>query len=71
MSYIQDPDNPKKQVAKGITYPNHSFIGAFATAAEITAMKATKGSMAFAVDNSRIYIHDGTEWLKSAALGSA
>tara|TARA_Y100000004_G_C8686549_1_gene315621 strand:- start:15 stop:230 length:216 start_codon:yes stop_codon:yes gene_type:complete len=64
MSYIEDPNNNKKQVAKGIVYGHQSFVGVFDTNAEITSLKATPGSMAYSKEtgNGRLYIHDGTAW---------
>ena len=52
----------------GGPYPNTSFIGTFATAAEITGMKACPGSMAFCQADNKIYIYNGTAWVSTAAL---
>ena len=72
--YVQDPNDPKKQVPAPSTHssymaqPNTSFIGVFDTAAEITGSKATPGSMAFCLADSKIYIYNGTAWVSTAAL---
>tara|TARA_Y100000004_G_scaffold107613_1_gene120683 strand:- start:444 stop:665 length:222 start_codon:yes stop_codon:yes gene_type:complete len=69
MSYKSDPNNSKKQVAKGITYGHQSFVGIFDTTAEITGLKAAKGSMAFSIgegSHGALFIYTGTAWKKVA-----
>tara|TARA_R100000152_G_C6597913_1_gene56086 strand:- start:156 stop:362 length:207 start_codon:yes stop_codon:yes gene_type:complete len=65
---IQDPNDSKKQVFKGISYSHQSFIPVFDTAAELTGKKGVKGAMGFALDDSKIYVHNGTAWVKTSAL---
>jgi hypothetical protein len=76
--YIQDPNDPTKQVpAPGghnlyMAQPLVSFMSVYDTAAEIVALKAVRGSMAFAIDEKKFYIYTGTGttgWWKSAAAG--
>jgi|10_taG_2_1085330.scaffolds.fasta_scaffold14098_3 hypothetical protein len=64
MSYIQDPDNSKKQVAVGITYPSTSHIPVFATDTAAQVTKPAKGTMTYSTEqtNGRIYIYDGSAW---------
>jgi|TARA_Y100000310_G_scaffold278116_1_gene296363 hypothetical protein len=64
MSYIQDPNNPKKQVAVGITYPSTSHIPVFSTDAAAQVAKPAKGTMTYSTEqtNGRIYIYDGSAW---------
>ena len=57
----------KKQTLYSGPQPNQSSIAVFDTAAELTGAKATKGTMAFALDDSKIYVYNGTAW-KSVAL---
>jgi hypothetical protein len=57
--YVQDPDDPKKQVPAPSTHrsymaqPNTSFIGVFDTTTELEAGKATPGSMAFVLADKK------------------
>ena len=70
MSYKVDPNNSKKQVAKGISYGHQSFVGIFDTTAEITGLKAAKGSMAFSIgegSHGALYIYTGAAWKKISA----
>ena len=64
MSYKVDPNHTKKQVFAGITYGHQQFLGVFSTNAEITGMKAVKGSVAFSTEsgNGRLYIYNGSGW---------
>jgi len=64
MSYIQDPNNSKKQVAKGITYPSTSFIPVFSTDTAAQVAKPAKGTMTYSTEQThgRIYIYDGSAW---------
>ncbi len=62
MSYIQDPNNSKKQVATGITYPHQSFV-AVMTTAERNASKAVKGSMVYDTTDKKLHVYDGTSWV--------
>ena len=57
----------KKQILYSGPHTHQSGILTFDTAAELTASKASKGTMAFAIDDSKIYIYNGTAW-KSVAL---
>ena len=49
----------------------HQFLGVFATNAEITGMKAAKGSVAFSIQsgNGRLYIYNGSAWKYISADG--
>ena len=58
----------KKQVLYSGPHPNQSSIAVFDTAAELTGAKAAKGTMAFALDDNKIYVYTGTAWVKTAAL---
>jgi hypothetical protein len=64
MSYIQDPNNSKKQVAKGITYPSTSHIPVFDTDAAAQVAKPAPGTMTYSKEQAdgRIYIYDGSAW---------
>ena len=66
--YIQDPDNPGKQIPapRGhnlfIEQPNQSFV-AVMTTAQRTSGKSTKGTMIYDTDEAALYIHNGTAWV--------
>ena len=73
-SYGIHPDDPKKQIPAPKDHRLHmpqplvSFMSVYDTAAEIVALKAVKGSMAFAIDEKKFYIYIGTGatgWWKS------
>ena len=60
-----DPKHFEKQTLTSGPYPNNSFIGIFDTEAEVTALKAGKGSMAFAIDigsHGGLMVYNGTAW---------
>ena len=63
MSYIQDPNNSKKQVAKGITYPNTSFVAALATADRTALVDKAIGTMVFDTGDNQLYVWNGTAWI--------
>ena len=66
--YIQDPNNPKKQVAAGIVHPSTSGIPVFDTDVEAQVAKPATGTMTFSKEgNGKIFIYNGTGW-KSVAL---
>jgi len=58
----------KKQILYSGPHAHQSGILTFDTAAALTASKASKGTMAFVIDDSKIYIYTGTAWVKTAAL---
>ena len=66
--YIQDPDNPNKQIPapRGhnlfIEQPNQSFV-AVMTTAQRTSGKSTKGTMIYDITLGKLYIHDGADWV--------
>ena len=63
MSYIPDPNDSKKQVAKGITYPSTSFIPVFDTDAAAQVAKPAPGTMTYSkAGTGKLYIYDGTAW---------
>ena len=71
MSYIQDPNDSKKQVAAGITYPNNSFIATMTVAQKDALRKMAPGTMVFCTDadtHGRIFIYNGSAWKKSTAF---
>ena len=63
MSYIQDPNDPNKQVPAPVTYPNTSFIPVFDTDAEAQVAKPAPGTMTYSkAGTGKLYIYDGTAW---------
>jgi len=57
-----------KQILYSGPHAHQAGIIVFDTAAELTGTKASKGTIAFAADDSKIYIYNGTAWVKTAAL---
>ena len=68
MSYIQDPNDPNKQVPAPVTYPNTSFIPVFDTDAAAKVANPAIGTMTFSTEqtNGTIFIYTGTKWVKVA-----
>ena len=57
-----------KQVLYSAPQPMQAILNTYSTEAEITGKKASPGAMAFCTGNNRIYIYNGTAWVKSAVL---
>ena len=54
---IQDPDNSKKQVFKGITYPNQPLIKVYDLVADFSGLKSQKGTMVYCkADGGKLHI---------------
>jgi hypothetical protein len=59
-----DPKTFDKVTLTSGPYSAQQFLGVFASNAEVTGMKAAKGSVAFSTetDDGRLYIYDGSAW---------
>ena len=62
MSYIQDPNNPNKQVAAGTVYPSTAGIPAFANDTLAKVAKPAIGTMTFSIGTGKLWIYDGAGW---------
>ena len=60
--YIQDPNDPTKQVAAGIVHPSTAGIPTFANETLAKVAKPAIGTMTYEIANSKIWIYDGTDW---------
>jgi hypothetical protein len=54
----------KKQILVSTGHSNPAFVGAFSTDAEVEALKAAPGSMAYSSQQThgRLYVYDGSNW---------
>jgi len=60
--FYQDPDNSKKQVPAGITYPSTSHIPVFTTDVTAQVVKPAPGTMTYSTESNKVFIYDGTAW---------
>ena len=66
--YNVDPNDPKKSVPKQLVYDNPSSIAAFNTDAEAQVANPATGTITFSQQSNKIFIYNGTAWVKTAAL---
>ena len=66
--YKVDPDNDKKQVPKQLVRHNPSFIQTFDTDAAAQVANPAKGAMTYSTQSNRIFVYNGSDWVKTAAL---
>jgi len=66
--YKADPNDPKKSVPKQLAYDNSSGIPVFATDALAQVANPATGTITFSQQSNKIFIYNGTAWVKSAAL---
>ena len=63
--YNTDPnDSTKQTVISSSAQPMPSFVGFYTTDAEVEALDAVQGSMAYSSQQThgRLYVYDGTTW---------
>ena len=60
--FIQDPNNPKKQIGWSGPHPSVAGIPTFATETLAKVSKPTAGTMTFEIASGKIWIYDGTTW---------
>ena len=66
--YQTNPDDNTKQTPKTVVPINASSIATFATDALAQVSNPTAGTMTFSQQSNKIFIYNGTAWVKSAAL---
>ena len=66
--YEANPDNPKKQIPKQTDSQNSAGIAVFATDALAQVANPVAGTMTYSQQSDKIFIYNGTAWVKSAAL---
>jgi len=67
-NYIADPNNPKKQIPATKEQQNSAGIAVFATDALAQVANPVAGTMTFSQESDKIFIYNGTAWVKTAAL---
>ena len=66
--YKADPNDPKKSVPKQLAFDNTSGIPTFATDALAQVANPATGTITFSQQSNKIFIYNGTAWVKTAAL---
>ena len=66
--YKADPNDPKKSVPKQLAYDNSSGIPVFPTDALAQVANPATGTITFSQQSNKIFIYNGTAWVKTAAL---
>jgi len=66
--YQADPDNNKKSVPKQTVRTQASSIAVFATDVLAQVANPVAGTMTFSQESDKIFIYNGTAWVKTAAL---
>ena len=66
--YEADPNNSKKMIPKQTDTVNASGIATFATDALAQVSNPVAGTMTFSQQSNKIFIYNGTAWVKTAAL---
>jgi len=66
--YQADPNDPKKQIPKQTNSQNASSIAVFATDALAQVANPATGTMTYSQQSDKIFIYNGTAWVKTAAL---
>ena len=66
--YETDPNNSKKSQPKSTVRTQASFIAVFATDALAQVDNPVAGTMTYSQESDKIFIYNGTAWVKTAAL---
>jgi len=66
--YKADPSNSKKSIPKQTVRTQASFIAVFATDALAQVDNPVAGTMTFSQQSNKIFVYNGTAWVKTAAL---
>ena len=66
--YKADPSNPLKMIPKQTDSQNASGIATFATDVLAQVANPVAGTMTFSQQSNKIFIYNGTAWVKTAAL---
>jgi len=67
-NYVVDPNNPKKQIPAQKQQQNSAGIAVFATDALAQVDNPVAGTMTYSQESDKIFIYNGTAWVKTAAL---
>ncbi len=63
-----DPNDSTKMIPKQTNSQNASSIATFATDALAQVSNPTAGTMTFSQESDKIFIYNGTSWVKTSAL---
>ena len=66
--YNVDPNDNTKSVPKQLVFDNTSGIPTFATDALAQVSNPAVGTITFSQESNKIFIYNGTAWVKTAAL---
>ena len=66
--YKADSADPKKSAPKQLVFDNTSGIPVFATDALAQVANPATGTMTFSQESDKIFIYNGTAWVKTSAL---
>ena len=66
--YQADPNDPKKMIPKQTNSQNSAGIAVFATDALAQVSNPATGTMTFSQESNKIFIYNGTGWVKTAEL---
>ena len=66
--YKVDPNDSKKSIPKQLAFDNPSGIPTFATDALAQVANPATGTITFSQQSNKIFIYNGTAWVKTAAL---
>ena len=66
--YQTDPDDNTKQTPRTVVPINASSIAVFSTDALAQVSNPATGTMTFSQESNKIFIYNGTGWVKTAAL---
>ena len=66
--YKADPNDSKKSIPKQLVFDNPSGIPTFATDALAQVANPATGTITFSQQSNKIFIYNGTAWVKTAAL---
>tara|TARA_R110000824_G_C15137192_1_gene669636 strand:- start:416 stop:628 length:213 start_codon:yes stop_codon:yes gene_type:complete len=67
-NYIADPNDSTKMIPAQKQSQNASGIATFATDALAQVSNPTAGTMTFSQESDKIFIYNGTSWVKTSAL---
>ena len=66
--YQADPNDPKKMIPKQTNAQNSAGIAVFATDSLAQVDNPVAGTMTYSQQSNKIFIYNGTAWVKTAAL---
>ena len=66
--YNADSSDPKKSAPNQLVFDNTSGIPVFATDALAQVANPATGTMTYSQQSDKIFIYNGTAWVKTSAL---